>query len=286
MSVNKFGSSTRKVASNGGGGGGVAIRGERGTGFVLTPDNHYDMQGKKITNLLDGQDSRDASSIAQLTSIGESVLELQSINTDLLRDLNTLKNKVDSEAMLSDRDKYYAQRKRIQDVALPTRDNDAVNLMYLEKNFLGLAADKSHFNAQQKAIKNVGAPLFSTDAATRGFVENKCLSVITFYAAAPMQRNHMWTLVNTNEWHIMTHKALLVKTALHCNKKEVAMNVQCHLGSEKVVVTKVAGEQSTLSVFPSPKTIARDTSVAVSNMIEFDDFGTIFQLDMYVTFVD
>jgi len=276
MSVNKFGSSTKSTAG---------ARGERGVGFVLTADNHYDVQGRRLTNLKDGEDDNDATTVSQLKSIGERILEDEKVET-LSRDLNSLKNKVESEAMLSDRDTFNAKRRRIQDVALPRRENDAVTKLYVERNFLSVGEDKSFFNALQKPIRHLGEPSLPSDAATKSFVESKCLSMITFYAAAPMQRNHMWTLVNTNEWYIMTHKALLVKAALHCNKKEVAMNVQCHLGSEKIVVAKIAGDQSTLSVFPSPKTIAKDTNIAVSNMIEFEDYGTIFQLDLYVTFVD
>ena len=67
--------------------------------------------------------------MSQLTSIGERILELkpsdEKVDT-LSQDLNSLKNKVESEAMLSDRDTFTAKRRRIQDVALPIRDNDAV----------------------------------------------------------------------------------------------------------------------------------------------------------------
>ena len=68
-----------------------------------------------------------------------------------------------------------------------------------------------------------------------------------------------------------------MKVVLYANKEEAVMRVQCHLGENKVIVAKSAGEQACMSIFAVPKVIAKNSNLAVSSMIDIEDYGTRFQ---------
>jgi len=274
MSINKFGSSSGSTTT-------VAARGERGIGFALTPDNDYDIRGHRLTNLKDGEDNSDATTVSQVESI-----KVKSEN--LSQELTTLKRKIESDALLADHEagNFLAKKLRIRDVGFPRIDTDATTKVYVDRNFSGISEDKTFYKALQKPIRDVGEPTLPSDAATKQFVESRAgMSLVTFYASTPIGINYLWGVGLNTHSHIITHKAMILKVALYSSNKDVVMVANCSYGTESFEVSKRAGEQSTLTNFLKPKIIPKDSVIAVSSNVINNEENTSFKLDLYMLYV-
>ena len=89
MSIDVFGRTSKKTASS--------VQGPRGIGFQLTSDGQYDMQKKRICNVDEPIDDKDAVTLSSVKKIINS--EIQSKNIDSVT-LNVVKNTIDSEIKL------------------------------------------------------------------------------------------------------------------------------------------------------------------------------------------
>src|SRR5207253_1209352 len=115
MPVDKFGQSSKPVST------GSGPRGERGIGFVLTANGNYDLGNKRLTKVGTAILPTDAATLSKITELKENVKR-------------TLENEVLS---LDPSDgNFNGMKKRIRDVAFPRQSNDAVNKVYVDRNFL------------------------------------------------------------------------------------------------------------------------------------------------------
>ena len=102
MSLSKFGQTTKRSG----------VRGERGTGFALTPDSDYDMMNKRLTKLAPGVDLEDA---ARLDQISEEI-EKKALSAE------------------SSDGPFNAKKKRVTEVGFPRHASDAATKVYVDRN--------------------------------------------------------------------------------------------------------------------------------------------------------
>src|SRR5207253_5729544 len=104
MSVNKFGQSAKDSDWAG-------QKGDRGVGFLLTGDGHFDIQNRRLTNVSTPLHPNDVATLTQLTEIRD----------DTMRDF-AAKAEVQDEAinaLMLENDNYVAKKKRIKELAVP-----------------------------------------------------------------------------------------------------------------------------------------------------------------------
>lgn len=142
MTIDKFGRSSKSSNEK-------DIKGPKGDGFNLTTDGHYDINGKRLTNLGDVLEPFDA----------------------------TTKTYVDSKVIPLDKEGFNLGRKRIINLDDALDNSDAVNFQTLKR--ICLTVKGSNFNANQMQINNLSKPVQPGDAATKQFVDKVCKKVHT-----------------------------------------------------------------------------------------------------------
>lgn len=138
MGVDKFG--RHSVSSNKG------ERGPKGEGFVVTNDGHYDIQGKRLCNVLSAKEDGDAVNLKDINGMLDSCV----------KDFNgafDFKNKI------------------VTGIADPLNEKDAVNLRVLKRNSISLTGDK-HYDIQNKKLCNVLAATNESDAVNLANVKS------------------------------------------------------------------------------------------------------------------
>lgn len=147
MVVDKFG--RYSVSSNKG------ERGPKGEGFVVTNDGHYDIQGKRLCNVLSAKEENDAVNLKDINGMLDSCI----------KDVNGVldfKNKI------------------VTGIADPLNDQDVVNLRVLKRNSIGLTDDK-HYDIQNKKLRNVLTATNDSDAVNLANVKsliNPCMKEV------------------------------------------------------------------------------------------------------------
>jgi len=123
-----------------------AEKGNPGIGFKLTYDNNYDMDYKRLTNVGEPGDQKDAINKDYFDS---EVTKFHTKNEDI--DMNG---------------------KAIKNLPWPNEINDALPKKYLYQYGLLLDSKLKFFNAKDNKIGNVLDPEDLTDAATKKYVDN------------------------------------------------------------------------------------------------------------------
>jgi len=292
MSVDKFGHSPK--GSDG------TARGERGIGFQLTPDNHFDIQDRRLTKVGEGVDDKDATTLEQLIALkreteqkiddfqkqlGQKIdLYLTPFKQKIALDLGILERNV----ILFDKDEdvFKARKKRIRDVAFPRAREDAVNKLYVDNFSLRLNTEKKFYQAEDKPIRDLGAPTLPTDAATMKYVnENKGLSVIKFFVTSPLVADSQWAAYSYQIGHTITAAAKLVKAVLYTSEITPAYVVRCDIGTEEnLMISKLDGSQSNPNYYFPPKCIPENTIIQVHNVQPFTTEKINFHLDLYISY--
>src|SRR5207253_10857090 len=140
MSVNKFGQRRKEEQQRVSDG----RRGDRGIGFVLTADDDFDVQGKRLTAVGEPKDATDAATVALVRALEDEtartfatkaeVNELALETADkvervilpalemVTNDVATLTGKMENDVLAIDPSdgNYVASKKRIRDVAFPS----------------------------------------------------------------------------------------------------------------------------------------------------------------------
>lgn len=138
MGVDKFG---RHIVSTGKG-----VRGPKGEGFVVTNDGHYDIQGKRLCNVLSAKDGSDAVTLKDINNMLDPCVK----NVDGTFDF---KNTI------------------VTGIADPLNEQDAVNLRVLKRDSISLTGDK-HYDIQNKKLCNVLAATNEGDAVNLANVKS------------------------------------------------------------------------------------------------------------------
>lgn len=171
MTVDKFGRRSQR---------GRAIRGPKGEGFNLTPQGNYDMRNKRLENVDDPVDERDA-------------LNLKTFNAGIVK------------FMISDSKVFNAQTKRITNIADPEIASDCATKQYVDKKVINRdlsegsgkrhkepLADKdtltylkknsllrsgSSFDAKNTRIKNLADAVEPGDAVSKQYLNKNTLTL-------------------------------------------------------------------------------------------------------------
>jgi len=121
------------------------IKGDPGIGFKLTHDNNYDMETKRLTNVGEPKEDKDALTKGYFIERTDQILRnFHGKNQDI--DMNN---------------------KAIRNLNWPNDINDAVPKKYLYQNVLLLDNKINSFNAKEKKIVNVGDPVEDGDAVNK-----------------------------------------------------------------------------------------------------------------------
>jgi len=177
MGIDKFGRYTRKEK---------ALTGPKGEGFNLTPEGNYDIQGRRLQNVWEPKDDHDAVNFkthldAFRNCISRQNGEFDAQNSRLcnIADPIDIKDAVTKKYMqlhtpvkFYDKTAYSIHQYRLQDVAAPKSDSDAVNLLYFKTNTLQRNA-KGELDANNSTIKNLPAPIAGGDAVNKAYVDQK-----------------------------------------------------------------------------------------------------------------
>jgi hypothetical protein len=169
--------------------------GPPGKGFKLTPLGDYDMENKRLTNIGDCIDSKDAVTKnyiletcpvfeekqvnlrkRKITNVGDPETETDVVNKGYF-DKETDKNfnkcvKFNPEKKIIDCQKY-----AVTNILNPSKSSDAVSLEFLQNNTLFIKNDK--FNAKKLKIINLKDPEHLQDAVTKQYVEKFITSEIS-----------------------------------------------------------------------------------------------------------
>ena len=132
-----------------------SIKGEQGIGFKLTNDGNYDIDNKRLTNIADPSDNKDA--------INKGYFENASSNL-LVRGQDIDMN-----------------NKTIKNLSWPHDNNDAVPKKYLYQYGLLFDSKSSSFNAKDKKIVKALDPEDQQDVATKNYVDEKINFTAMFY---------------------------------------------------------------------------------------------------------
>lgn len=142
MSLDKFGHYSHKTNA-------VNVRGLKGEGFKLNSEGNYDIENKKLCNVLD-------------PSVDDDAVNLKTLN------------KYVSDTLRLDAGNYNAKSIRITGVADAISDSDVVNLRYFKKHTIS-TDKKNAFDAKNTIITNVGIPVSDSDAVNLRFLKNHAL---------------------------------------------------------------------------------------------------------------
>lgn len=178
MSIDKFGRRKR---------GAKATPGPKGVGFKLTPDGQYDMEDKRLVNVADPVQDKDAVNVKTLRSASAIFMQSKDgvynanskkiINVKDPSSANDAANKkyVDSKTPELGKEAWAFKRRRLGHVADPKFDGEAVTLGYLKANTLTKAANS--FNANNTIITNLGQPVAESDAVTKSYFDKNALLI-------------------------------------------------------------------------------------------------------------
>jgi hypothetical protein len=117
-------------------------KGDPGIGFKLTHDNNYDMDNKRLVNVGEPKEHKDA------------------VNKDYLASFHNKNEDIDMK------------NKAIKNLSWPNDNNDAVPKKYLYQYGLLLDNKINSFNAKDKKIVNVLDPENLQDVATKNYVDS------------------------------------------------------------------------------------------------------------------
>ena len=127
----------------------IIYKGERGVGFKLTADNNYDIDDKRLTNVADLNDNKDA------------------INKNYFNNVFTsLKG-----AYLKKNEDVDMNGKAIKSLSWPHDNNDAVPKKYLYQYGLLFYSKSNSFNAKDNKIVKALDPEDQQDVATKNYVD-------------------------------------------------------------------------------------------------------------------
>ena len=130
------------------------VQGAPGVGFNLTADGNYDMNGKKLTNVGNPTDDKDAASkkyVDDNSGGGKTSLITVDSNIDM-------------------KDTY-----RILNLKSPSDADEPVTKNYAESNFFqrdGSQSMTGDVNMNNKKIKNLSSPTANSDAANKKYVDD------------------------------------------------------------------------------------------------------------------
>ena len=137
----------------------IIYKGERGVGFKLTADNNYDIDDKRLTNVADLNDNKDA------------------INKNYFNNVFTsLKG-----AYLKKNEDVDMNGKAIKSLSWPHDNNDAVPKKYLYQYGLLFYSKSNSFNAKDNKIVKALDPEDQQDVATKNYVDEKVNFTAMFY---------------------------------------------------------------------------------------------------------
>ena len=128
----------------------IIYKGERGIGFKLTVDNNYDIDNKKLTNVADPNENKDA------------------INKDYFDNVFTSFK----GTYLKKNEDVDMNGKAIKNLSWPHDNNDAVPKKYLYLYGLLFDNKSNSFNAKDKKIVKALDPEDQQDVATKNYVDN------------------------------------------------------------------------------------------------------------------
>jgi hypothetical protein len=116
-------------------------QGPPGEGFKLTPDKHYDLLNKRLVNLGDPKNEKDAVNF-------KSFRRLMSLN-----------------CLMASGNRYDLQNKRLVNLTDPTDEGDAVNYKSLKRSCLTMSGG-GDYNALGRRVCSVASPIDGEDALT------------------------------------------------------------------------------------------------------------------------
>jgi len=124
------------------------IKGDPGIGFKLTNDNNFDMETKRLTNVGEPKEDKDALTKGYFIERTDQILR------------NFLGKNEDIDMT----------NKAIKNLSWFNDINDAVPKKYLYQNVLLFDNKINSFNAKDNRIKNVGDPIEDGDAINRKYL--------------------------------------------------------------------------------------------------------------------
>lgn len=129
-------------------------KGPPGIGFKLTTDGDYDINNKKLTNIQDPTDFRDAVNVEYLKGRMNKFLRyLENIFHSKNLDVNM-------------------NGKAIKNLSMPLDDDDALPKRYLDQFVLIFDSKINEFNAKYHKIINVQDPKEQQDVSTKNYVDS------------------------------------------------------------------------------------------------------------------
>lgn len=179
MSVDKFGRYFKKQKG---------LIGPKGEGFNLTPEGDYDIQKKRLRNVWDPTDDYDAvnfqtHSRAFLNCITRQNGTFDAQNTRItnisspMEDTDAItKQYFDLRSLPRDELKkvYSLHHYRLEDIAEPRNNGDAVNLNFVKNNTL-LKTDDGVLDAKGCLIQNIASPKSANDAVNISYMKENVL---------------------------------------------------------------------------------------------------------------
>ena len=179
------------------------LQGAPGVGFNLTSDGNYDMVGKKLTNVGNPTDDKDAASkkyVDTHSGGGKTSLITVDSNIDMKSQYSITKLKTPTDNDDAANKKYVDDSKvdgsvflkldgtrvmtgnlnmnnnRIYNIPNPTGSKQPIPLAYGDLAYLHVDGSNimtNHMNMNNKKITNLQAPTNVTDAATKKYVDDK-----------------------------------------------------------------------------------------------------------------
>ena len=179
------------------------VQGAPGVGFNLTSDGNYDMNGKKLTNIGEPTDYKDAASkkyVDTHSGGGKTSLITVDSNIDMKSQFSITKLKTPTDNDDAANKKYVddsktdgsvflkldgtramtgnlnMNNKQIFNIPNPTGSKQPIPLAYGELAYLHVNGSNmmtNHMNMNNKKIINLQTPTNNTDAATKKYVDDK-----------------------------------------------------------------------------------------------------------------
>ena len=179
------------------------LQGAPGVGFNLTADGNYDMAGKKLTNVGNPTDDKDAASkkyVDTHSGGGKTSLITVDSNIDMKSQYSITKLKTPTDNDDAANKKYVDDSKvdgsvflkldgtrvmtgnlnmnnnRIYNIPNPTGSKQPIPLAYGDLAYLHVNGSNmmtNHMNMNNKKITNLQTPTNGTDAATKKYVDDK-----------------------------------------------------------------------------------------------------------------
>lgn len=178
MGVDKFGRYTSSKSRS--------IRGPKGDGFKLTSDGHYDIQEKRLVNLIDPVEDGDAINKRSVLAVFNNTMRVNKdgmfnahskkiVNLKDPTNPNDVANKkyIDAKVPELGKEAWAFKRKRLSYVADPKYDGEAVTLGYLKNNTL--IKSSNGYNANNNTIFNLGPPINDGDAICKSYFEKNTI---------------------------------------------------------------------------------------------------------------